>query len=119
MPPVSRLIGEGGREVGFDVVAMNGFETSPMAVPGCFGNRLFVGELWAAEFKPVAREGVSGAFVSDLDRWRVGVLGLLGGMVEEMDDGGFVGRDFSTPRHVLATCRSPDTTPEGSEGTTG
>ena len=88
MPPVSRLIGEGGREVGFDVVAMNGFETSPIAVPDCFGNRLFVGELWATEFRPVAREGVSGAFVSDLDRCRVGVLGLFGGMVEEMDDGG-------------------------------
>ena len=83
IPPVIRLIGEGGREVGFDVVAMNGFETSPMADPNCFGNRLLVGELWAVEFKPVAREGVSGAFVSDLDRCRVGVLGLLEGMVEE------------------------------------
>ena len=90
MPPVSRLIGEGGREVDFDVVAMNGFETSPMAVPDCFGNRLFVGELWATEFKPVARDGVSGAFVSDLDRCRVGVLGLFGGMVEEkVSDDGF------------------------------
>ena len=45
MPPVSRLIGEGGREVDFDVVAMNGFETSPMVVADCFGNRFFVGEL--------------------------------------------------------------------------
>jgi len=89
MPPVSRLIGEGGREVDFDVVAMNGFETSPMAVPDCFGNRLFVGELYATEFKPVAREGVSGVFVSDLDLSRVGVLGLLRGMIEEEmgDDG--------------------------------
>ena len=54
-----------------------------MADPNCFGNRLLVGELWAVEFKPVAREGVSGTFVSDLDRCRVGVLGLLGGMIEE------------------------------------
>lgn len=82
MPPVSRFIGEGGREVGLDVVAINGFETSPIAVPACFGNRLFVGELWAMEFSPVASEGVSGVFVSDLDRCRVGVLGLLGGMAE-------------------------------------
>ena len=84
------MIGEGGREVDFDVVAMNGFEISPMTAPDCFGNRLLVGELWAAEFKPVAREGVSGAFVSDLDRCRVGVLGLLGGMpAEEVGDDGF------------------------------
>ena len=76
-------MGEGGREFDFDVAAMNGFETSPVAVPDCFGNRLFVGELYAAEFKPVTREGVSGVFVSDLDRCRVGVLGLLGGMVDK------------------------------------
>ena len=44
-PPVNRFIGEGGRELDFDVVAMNGFETSPIAVPDCLGNRLFVGEL--------------------------------------------------------------------------
>jgi hypothetical protein len=44
MPPVSRFIGEGGRELDF-VVAMNGFETSPIAVADCLGNRLFVGEL--------------------------------------------------------------------------
>lgn len=60
-----------------------------MAVPDCFGNRLFVGELYAIEFKPVASEGVSGVFVSDLDRCRVGVLGLLGGIVEEVGDDGF------------------------------
>jgi hypothetical protein len=84
MPPVSRLIGEGGREVGFEVVAMNGLETSPVAVPDGFGNRLFVGELYATKFKPVAREGVSGVLVSDRDRNRVGVLGLLAGIpVEE------------------------------------
>ena len=110
MPPVSRLIGEGGREVDFEVVAMNGFETSPMAVPDCFWNRLFVGELWATEFKPLAREEVSGVFASDLDRCRVGVLGFLGGIDEgEMSDDGFrSGRDFSTVGHVLNTFHSPD-----------
>jgi hypothetical protein len=82
MPPVSRFIGEGGREAGLDVVAINGFETSPIAVPACFGNRLFVGELRATEFSAVASEEVNGVFVSDLDRCRVGVLGLLGGMAE-------------------------------------
>ena len=63
-----------------------------MAVPDCFGNRLFVGELWVTEFRPVAREEVSGVFASDLERCRVGVLGLLGGMVEGKvsdDDAGF------------------------------
>lgn len=91
MPPVSRLIGEGGREAGFEVVAMNGLETSPAVVPDCFGNRLFVGELYATEFRPVAREGVSGVLVSDRDRSRVGVLGLLAGIpVEEgVGDDGF------------------------------
>jgi hypothetical protein len=108
MPPVSRLIGEGGREVDFEVVAINGFETSPMAVPDCLGNRLFVGELWAMEFRPVAREGVSGVFVSDLDRCRVGVLGLLGGMVGEWVMIVFAGRDFSTRRHVVASFHSRD-----------
>jgi hypothetical protein len=83
MPPVNRFIGEGGREFDFDVVAINGLETSPMIVPDCFRNRPFVGELWATEFNPVAREGVNGVFVSDLDRCRVGVLGLLGGIAEE------------------------------------
>jgi len=103
MPPVSRLIGEGGREVDFDVVAMNGFETSPMVVPNCFGNRLFVGELWATEFKPMAREGVSGVFVSDLDRCRVGVLGLLGGMVEG-EVGGVVSIRWSRLFNWKGTC---------------
>ena len=42
----------------------------------------------------MAREGVSGAFVSDLDRCRVGVLGLLGGMVEGIDDGSPLGATF-------------------------
>jgi hypothetical protein len=65
--PVNLLIGEGGLD-------MNGLDTSPGAV---FGKRLFVGEERETEFKPETSDGVSGVLVSDLDLWRVGVLGML------------------------------------------
>jgi hypothetical protein len=69
MPPVNLLIGEGGLDT-------NGLDKSPGAVEEDFGKRLFVGEERAIAFRPEMRDGVSGVLVSDLERWRVGVLGL-------------------------------------------